>query len=53
MRAQGNDRRGYLMPMIVAGFVAIVGQTAILFNDFGLILIPLAHNSAHTDNSEN
>ena len=28
-------RRGDLIPVIVAAIVAVVGQTVILFNDFG------------------
>jgi hypothetical protein len=35
MRAQRKDRRSDLIPMIVAAFVAVTGQTVILFNDFG------------------
>ncbi len=35
MHAQRKDRRGDLIPVIVAAFVAVVGQTVILFNDFG------------------
>jgi hypothetical protein len=35
MRAQRKDRRGDLIPVIVAAIVAVVGQTVILFNDFG------------------
>jgi hypothetical protein len=35
MHAQRNDRRGSLIPTMVAAFVAVVGQTGILFNDFG------------------
>src|ERR1700730_1197547 len=35
MHAQRKDRRGDLIPLIVAAFVAVVGQTVILFNDFG------------------
>jgi hypothetical protein len=35
MHAQGKDRRGDLIPLIVAVIVALVGQTAVLFNDFG------------------
>jgi hypothetical protein len=35
MRAQRKDRRGDLIPVIVAVLVAVVGQTVILFNDFG------------------
>jgi len=35
MHAQRKDRRSDLIPVIVAGFVAVVGQTVILFNDFG------------------
>jgi len=35
MQAQRKDRRGDLMPVIVAAFVAVVGQAVILFNDFG------------------
>jgi hypothetical protein len=34
MRAQRKDRRGDLIPVIVAALVAVVGQTVILFNDF-------------------
>ena len=35
MHAQRKDRRGGLIPVIVAAIVAVVGQTTILFNDFG------------------
>ena len=35
MRAQRKDRRGDLIPVILAAIVAVVGQTVILFNDFG------------------
>jgi hypothetical protein len=35
MHAQRKHRRGDLMPVIVAAIVAVVGQAAILFNDFG------------------
>jgi hypothetical protein len=35
MHAQRKDRRGDLIPVIVAAFVAVVGQAVILFNDFG------------------
>jgi hypothetical protein len=35
MQAQRKDRRSDLIPMIVAAFVAVIGQTVILFNDFG------------------
>jgi hypothetical protein len=35
MHAQRKDRRGELIPVVVAAIVAIVGQTAILLNDFG------------------
>ena len=35
MHAQRKDRRGDLIPVIVAAFVAVVGQTVIIFNDFG------------------
>jgi hypothetical protein len=35
MHAQRKDRRGDLIPVMVAAFVAVVGQTVILFNDFG------------------
>jgi hypothetical protein len=35
MHAQGKDRRGGLIPVMVAAFIAVVGQTAILFGDFG------------------
>jgi hypothetical protein len=34
MHAQRKDRRGDWIPVMVAAFVAIVGQTIILFNDF-------------------
>jgi hypothetical protein len=34
MYAQGNNRRG-LAPVTVALFVAIAGQAAVLFDDFG------------------
>jgi hypothetical protein len=35
MRTQGKDRRGDLIPVIVAAIVAVVGQAVVLFNDFG------------------
>jgi len=35
MRVQRKDRRGDLIPAIVAAIVAVVGQTVILFSDFG------------------
>jgi hypothetical protein len=35
MHAQRKDPRGDLMPLIVAVIVAVVGQAAVLFNDFG------------------
>lgn len=35
MQAQRNDRRGNLPPAIVAALIAVVGQTVVLFNDFG------------------
>jgi hypothetical protein len=35
MHAQRKDRRGDLIPVIAAAIVAVVGQTAILFNDLG------------------
>jgi hypothetical protein len=35
MHAQRNDRRGNLTLAIVAAFVALVSQAAILFDDFG------------------
>jgi hypothetical protein len=35
MRAQRKVRRGDFIPVIVAAIVAVVGQTLILFNDFG------------------
>ncbi len=35
MRAQRKDRRGELMPVLVAAIVAVVGQTVILLNNFG------------------
>jgi hypothetical protein len=35
MHAQRKDRRGDLIPVIVAAIVAVVGTAAILFNDFG------------------
>jgi hypothetical protein len=35
MRAQGKDRRGDLIPVIVVAIVAVVGQAVVLFNDFG------------------
>jgi hypothetical protein len=35
MHAQRKHRRGDLIPVIVAAIVAVVGQAAILFNDFG------------------
>jgi hypothetical protein len=34
MHAQRKDRRGGWISVIVAAFVAVVGQTIILFNDF-------------------
>jgi hypothetical protein len=34
MHAQGKDRRE-LIPVILAAFVAVVGQTVILLGDFG------------------
>jgi hypothetical protein len=33
MHAQRKDR--HLIPLIIAVIVAVVGQTAVLFNDFG------------------
>jgi len=36
MHAQRKGRRGDLIPVILAAFVAVVGQTVILFDDFGL-----------------
>ena len=35
MRAQRKDQRSDLIPVIVAVMLAVVGQTFILFNDFG------------------
>ena len=35
MHAQRKGRRGDLIPVIVAAFFAVVGQTVILFDDFG------------------
>jgi hypothetical protein len=35
MRVQRKDRRGDLIPVLVAAIVAVLGQTVILFNDFG------------------
>ena len=35
MQSQTKDRRGDLIPVIAAAIVAVVGQTLILFNDFG------------------
>jgi hypothetical protein len=35
MHAQRKDRRGDSIPVIVAAFVAVVGQAVILFDDFG------------------
>jgi hypothetical protein len=35
MDVQGKDRRGGWVPVTVALFVAIAGQTVVLFNDFG------------------
>jgi hypothetical protein len=35
MHAQRKDRRGDLVPVIVATIVAVAGTAAILFNDFG------------------
>ena len=35
MQAHGKDRLGDLIPVIVATTVAVVGQTFVLFNDFG------------------
>jgi hypothetical protein len=35
MHAQTKIRRGHMIPVVVAATVAVVGQTVILFNDFG------------------
>ena len=35
MQTQRQDRRSGLKPVILAAIVAVVGQTVILFNDFG------------------
>jgi hypothetical protein len=35
MRDQSKGRRGDLIPLLVAVIVAVVGQTVVLFNDFG------------------
>ena len=35
MQTQRNGRRGDWIPVILAAIVAVVGQTVILFNDFG------------------
>ena len=35
MQAQRDDRRGSLKPAMVAAFIAVVGQAAVLMNDFG------------------
>ena len=35
MQAQRKDRHGDLIPVIATVIVAVVGQTLILFNDFG------------------
>jgi hypothetical protein len=35
MSAQRNDRRGNLIPVLIAVIVAVVAQTAILLDDFG------------------
>ena len=35
MHAKRKDRRGDLIPLMVAIFVAVMGQTVVLFNDFG------------------
>jgi hypothetical protein len=35
MQAQRKNRRGDLIPVVVAAIVAVVGTGAILFNDFG------------------
>jgi hypothetical protein len=35
MQAQRNDRRGNLTPAMLAAFIAVVGQAAVLLNDFG------------------
>ena len=35
MHAKRKDRRGDPIPLIVAVFVAVMGQTLVLFNDFG------------------
>jgi hypothetical protein len=39
MYAQRRDQRGWI-PVIVAAFVAVVGQAAILFSDFGPVNNP-------------
>ena len=35
MHAKRKDRRGDPIPLIGAVFVAVMGQTVVLFNDFG------------------
>jgi hypothetical protein len=35
MHVQRKNRRGDLIPVLVAAIVAVVGQTVILFNDLG------------------
>jgi hypothetical protein len=35
MHAKSKDRRGDPIPLILAVFVAVMGQTVVLFNDFG------------------
>jgi hypothetical protein len=35
MHFQRDDRRGDLIPVIIAVIVAVVGQTLVLVNDFG------------------
>jgi hypothetical protein len=35
VRVQRKDRRGNLIPVIVAAIIAVVGQAVVLFNDFG------------------
>jgi hypothetical protein len=35
MKVQRKDRRGNLIPMIVAALIAVAGQAVVLFDDFG------------------
>ncbi len=48
MRARRKDRRGDLIPVMVAVIVAVVGQTVILFNDFGVGNNPQGRGNART-----